>query len=198
MIYFIIFFLIIIYYIWILTAQFELKIVLENRQSYAFVIFRILKGIIKLRYNLQIEPGDKSIINVHIRKTDKELEKSKGLSQTIENIKKWNRLYKLYKDTVKYLINKMNVILIKMDCKVGFKNDAALTALLAGSTASAAQAFIGYIRLIKKIDSVKINVKPDYSNDIININFDCIIDLKIGHIIIAGCKAILQKIKKSE
>lgn len=120
----------------------------------------------------------------------------------IKNIfKKYKKLYIKYKKYVipfkKYIEKKMIFKSIYWNSEVGLGN-ADETAILTGIIWSIKSTFISLISNSYNLLDTFINVTPNYNTNTIKTHINCIFTIKLGHIINAGVKTLLIRIKDGE
>ncbi len=141
---------------------------------------------------------------IHTEKKEKAQNDKKDEKNDLpsKSLKDYYNLYKLLKDDVfkllDYLMKKAAVfkeINIKTDfgCK-----DAAITGILTGTLNGIFYNIIAFFHNNFTLKTWEIEVNPDFENEKFNVYFDCIVKLKVAHIIIIGFKGlkILLKLRK--
>lgn len=112
---------------------------------------------------------------------------SKNKMHKIKNIYKCNR--KIISNTIKYITKKITVE--KLYIKLGFgTGDAAETGFLYGLAWIAVGNLISFSNQFAAVRQPAAVIVPDFEHVCFSLDFDCIISLKLGHIINAGIRAV--------
>lgn len=190
----------------ILFSSIKIKVKVLKDGSCEEIVLHVyaLYGVIKYRIEIPfVEIFNKAHsiaateINSDIEVSNKEAikdQKRKDFSwEEIESI--YNRMrdmYRKYKIGVQYINEKLVMDEISWNTEVGVY-DAAATAITTGVFWAVKANIIAL--LINKMDlkNYYVNVYPLYGADKLNTSLDCIITLKVGYIIIAGFKILINK-----
>lgn len=183
--------------LWILKIEIEFKIIIKNGTNYSFMIVRMLKGLLRLRLNLSLCPDKNKLFTVTIRKTDSSREKSTTLEDALQYIKKAINAYKRNKKSFLYLKSKIKFDNLSVRSRIG-TGDAAATALVSGSFYWIFSMTAYHIMTKYSLKKHKILVLPFFKGPLLDLDFDCIINFKLGDIIITGVNILVQKIKGGE
>lgn len=174
------------------------EVVLHIYVFYGLINYRIEVPFVEIYNKAHSIAGIE--INSEIEVSDKEaVRDQKRRSFTWEEIEsiynKMKKLYMKYKIGVQYINKRLVMNEISWNTEVGVY-DAAATAIAAGVFWTVKANLIAL--LVKKMDlrAYRINVIPSYGTDKLNTCIDCIITLKVGHIIIAGFKILSNKAKR--
>ena len=181
----------------ILRVQLEFKIIIKNGRNFSFIIIRVLRGLLKLRFNISIKPDDKRFLSLKLRKTDSSLETDTSVEYAVKIVKRIFKGLSLYKRHLKYLLKRISFSNFSVRTRVGI-GDASGTALVIGGFFAVFAFVTQYLVHHYRLEKHKLVVLPCFEGAVFDMDLDCIIDLKIGHIIIAGFKMALQKIKGGE
>lgn len=175
-----------------LKIQIEIKIIVKNSKNHSFMIIRMLKGLLRLRLNLSLAPGEKGFLT--IRKTDSNIEHKPSSDNTIKAIKRVLAFDKQYYSELNYLKSKIDMCNFSVINKVGTEN-AALTALITGSLYAIFSTMVFFLKQKFDLKNQKIVVLPFFQGLVFDLDLDCIFTFKMGHIIITGIKIIFKKLK---
>lgn len=123
-------------------------------------------------------------------KRKKYVVKSKNIFN-IEEIKnmyqKSRKMLHRYKKIMDYMLSKIKIDFLKWKTEIGLE-DAALTAVSVGAAWSLKYNILSIISQKSAIQKVNIDVIPNYSNIIFQVDLNCIIRIKIVNIIITALK----------
>jgi len=166
---------------------------------------KMLKGLIKLNYDISynniVKNGSKFLIKGKKEEKRKDIEKSQEENKLLITISRIEGIFKnieyylgVFKEAIKYIVGKLEISSLKFYLKFGV-GDAALTAILYGLFWSIIGLIFNVILISKETDNININIYPDFSERIYEVDFLCIIKIKIVHIIIAGFKGLKVFIK---
>lgn len=186
--------LLIIIAIFLIELETEIKIILKDGENYSFIAFRLFGGILRLRLNLTLDKKRKGFYSLILRKTDSKLDKETSLEEVFKLIKKnYKKLFSQV-DVVKYLLSKAKISNLSLNLELG-TGDAAQTAIISGAIAFIFSAIQSYIVNRYSLGPQALRVLPCFNYIVFNMDLDCIIHLRIGHIIFAGTRIIGRKIK---
>ncbi|MDD3839234.1 MAG: DUF2953 domain-containing protein [Clostridia bacterium] len=90
---------------------------------------------------------------------------------------------------IKYMLNKTTLSNLFFHMKLGL-DDAYYTALATGFFISVSNIILSILKQTVKVNNQNINILPCYNVLTFELDFDCIISIKLGHIIIAGFKMV--------
>ncbi|GAB6087816.1 DUF2953 domain-containing protein [Alkaliphilus crotonatoxidans] len=177
----------------------------DQREELAFVVYA-LHDLVKYRFELPFVEllQNKSVFNSLNINSDIKL----GQQQVVQGQKKddvtygelkklyhnGSRLYKKYRTSIGYIHRHIVVKKIHWSTVVGL-NDAAVTAILTGILWMIKSNILSLLNQKYATNDMKINVAPYYGGYLFQTSLNCIITLKVGHIIIAGFKMIIKKLK---
>lgn len=194
----------------ILLSQTHAKIgIIINRvdeDDYIKINVSLMYGIIKLKYeipyldivfNRKMRPGLKIKKRLSSKKKRGRTKTDTvfGVANLIETYKNIKEMASLYGSTFHYIASKISIESIKWYTEIG-TGEASITAFTAGMTWLFKSNVLGLVLNKKQISSMDINVVPNYSRSIFQINLHCIIRIKIANIIIAGIRIGLILLKK--
>lgn len=121
-----------------------------------------------------------------------------------KGIKYYKKIYKLIKkdalNLISYLLKKA-IVFKTINIKTNFGySDAATTGIMTGVQNAFAYNIMAFFHNNFHVKNWNISVNPDFDNERFDVYFDCILKMKIVHIIIVGIKGlkILRIIKKED
>ena len=177
----------------LLKIQLEIKVIIKNGKNLSFIIIRLLH-LIRVRFNLSMGQDGKRLISLSLRKTDSDNEEKTTIEQAWKNIKKFTGFYKSNIDQINFLKSKIKINNLYVRTRIG-TGDAATTALSVGGF----YAFFSF--LLRHLDESyqfykrRLDVLPYFQGPLFDLDLDCIINFKFGHIIITGLKMLMNKVK---
>jgi len=174
----------------------EIKFVQKEKKNFSFIIVRLLRGLIRFRLNFEVERDKETILKVHIRKTDKALIRTEEPKEIFDYLRKSMEKSRKYLSSLQYIRSKIIIKNFSLLSRIGIEGDAGLTALLSGGIMAAVNGALDMFSWHHACIHRNVVVIPDYERSTLDIDLDCIINLRIGHIIIAGYKIAEQKIRK--
>jgi hypothetical protein len=98
-------------------------------------------------------------------------------------------LIRKYKKSFEYILSKINLDSLSWETELGLE-DAALTAICAGALWSVKYNILSAISQRSRPQKTYINVIPNYSNIIFEMNLNCIIRVRIANIIITAIRLV--------
>ncbi len=156
----------------------------------------ILKGLVKYKYEIpKVDAGKKGFIFKKVKeKGKKEKDKSKrrkkiSYSYVLEKIKYYRELKNKYHTLIEKILGylKCRLQIKKFDLNVTIGTDNAHhTAVLIGLCWSVAGLILSFIHNNLNLVEKKVNIKPDYMGKKLKVDLFCILNVRIGHIIIVG------------
>lgn len=177
-----------------------------HEDDYIKINMSLLFGIIKFKYeipyldivfNRKLRPG----LKIKKRMGSKEKRgRTKtdtlfGAANLIETYKNIKETTALYGGVFHYIVSKIIIDSIKWHTEIG-AGDANITAFAAGMIWFIKSSIMGFILNKKSVNNIDIDVIPNYSKGVFQVNFHCIIRIKIANIIIAGIRIGLILLKK--
>jgi len=178
----------------LVQLEIEIKILLKEGSNYSFIALRVFRGILRFRINLSIEKPNEDFYSLILRKTDSKLDKKTSLKEVF---KLFNSNYKFFVqniDIIKYILSKIKVSNISLNLEIG-TGDAAETAIISGAVIFIFSAIQSYVINRYSSKPQPIRILPYFETKVFNMDLNCIIHLRIGHIIIAGIRIIGRIIK---
>lgn len=166
----------------------------QGVDDYLSISFYILKGLIK--YKIKIPEVDSSKKGIFLRKV-----KEKGKKKTakkkdklsydyiLRKIQDYRAYFNIYKSVFNkisnYLRCKVKVNKLDLDVTIGTDN-AHHTAVLIGLCWSAVGILISFIHNNLNFLEKSVSIKPDYMGKKLKVDLFCILNVRIGHIIIVS------------
>ncbi len=178
-----------------LKVQVEVKIVIKNGKNYSFVIMRILKGLLRLRFNLSLIPSRKTLFQVMINRADSEMEQKSFVKVVTDVFTRLFNAYINYKNRPRHMKSKIKVYSLSVQTCIG-TGDAATTALICGGAFAFFYNIAYFLRETYNLQKQQIIVAPNFQRPQIDLDLDCIINFKLGHIIITGMKIFIRKSRR--
>lgn len=163
----------------------------------------LLKCLIKFNYEISyndlVTKNKSQLLKINRKLEEKNIEKDllnkesvlgfEDIIKIYNNIKKYSNTFN---KIIHYIIKKIHINSLNWSIKIGL-GDAALTGIAYGVLWTIIGTLLNILLNYKKIKEIKdmnINIYPNFNESILEIDFFCIIKLKIVHIIIAGFKGI--------
>lgn len=185
----------------LLFIPFHLSIEVKRKKQgqVTSIKIKLLKGLIKLNYNIShdnlIKKGNKFLIRERKKEKAKDIERSENEEKSLFTMSRIEKIFENmqyylgdFKEIIQYIVEKLELNSLKFYLKFGV-GDAVLTAVLYGVFWSII-GFILSIVLIREMKDLNINIYPDFNERVLEVDFFCIIKFKIVHIIIAGFKGL--------
>lgn len=165
----------------------------------------ILKGLVKYKYEIpKVNAGEKGFIFKKVKekgKKEKDKSKHKGklsYGYVLKKIKYYwdlkNRYHVLLGKIFGYLKCRLQIKNLDLRVTIGTDN-AHHTAVLIGLCWSVAGLIISFIHNNLNLVEKNINIKPDYMGKKFKVDLFCILNVRIGHIIIIGLIYLLHIIR---
>lgn len=187
--------------LYIMPLKIQIFYKLINKSNELEIYFKTMYGLINykidipyLKMKLGDKPGIKYKINLEGTKNKEDIVNNKKKLSIEEFKKSINRskiTYEKYKNVIKYFINKVFIKELKLNTEYDFE-DAAVTGITAGILHSIESNILLWILKYKKIENYRFNINPLFKQEnIIHINFSCIIQFKLGHIINGSIKSLI-------
>lgn len=171
-----------------------------GEDDYIEIKLELLFNLIRLKYKIPyidiifkriLKPGIKVKTKLDTKKKSGVLKTKNvfGLGDLKEAYRNIKKIHLLYEKPMNYILSKTNIKYLNWETKIGL-DDAAFTAIAAGIIWTLKSNVLSFIssKIVPK--SINLYVTPSYSKTIFEMNFDCIIRMKIANIIIAGAKIL--------
>jgi hypothetical protein len=168
----------------------------DNIQINAEAVFRLVKFKYSIPYidfilGKGLKPGIKVRRGFLTKKRTPKTRQAFTLDEIKRTYEKLKTKSPLYKGSIIYFLNRLHVKEVSINTEIGF-NDAAYTALSYGLLWNVNSYILGYISSKENIDKIYINIVPNFQKTIFEIDFDCIIRIKVVNIIIAGIRILCR------
>ncbi len=150
--------------------------------------------MIRVRLNLSINRDGNKLITLTLRKTDSDKGKKTSIEQAWNYIRKFTNFYSTNIDQINYMKSKVIINNLYVRTKVG-TGDAATTALSVGGFYAFFSFLIRHLDEYYQFHKHRLDVLPHFQGPLFDLDLDCIINFKIGHIIITGLKMLMKKVK---
>jgi len=179
-----------------------------NNDDIVTVQLTALYGVIKYKIQLPsldfINKIDSFILNLKLRykrrreKKKKKLiiKKSKTIDYLFHTLENLNKRYRYHIKLSKYMIKKVYIKNFLLKIEYGIE-DAYIAAICHGLFYILMTNFIIFMQQNMNLQVKAIALKPVFDKEILNLEFNCIIDIKIGHIITA-LKMLIKTSRGSE
>jgi len=177
-----------------INFELDIKIRIQNKSNYVSLVLRLLRGLIRIRFNLSLEALEKGAFYLIIRKMDSDFEHSFRMEEIFDMFKRNRTKYTKFSQHIKYLASKINIQCLNLDMKFGL-HDAAQTALVYGSAITILSSIKGYLLSKFGLNNIKIRLVPYFNETKLDLVLGCIINIRLGHIIITGIRMLLHSIK---
>ena len=156
----------------------------------------MLNGLVKYKYEIpKVNPGKKGFVFEKVKeKGKKEKDQSKrrekiSYDYVLKKIKHYrdlkNKYHVLIAKISGYLKCRLQIKKLDLSVTIGTDN-AHHTAVLIGLCWSVAGLILSYIHNNLTLMEKNINIKPDYMGKKLKVDLFCILNVRIGHIIIVG------------
>jgi hypothetical protein len=161
----------------------------------SYIRITLLKGLISLKFDLFLITGKGSLYSFNKSKKGT-YDVKISLSYITEKIKNIRNQYPKHEKNMSYIFSKIKVQSISILAYIGL-GDAAATALIIGILYAFLSNVIFYLTTRVSIGKHNIDILPVYTTDMcFKTNINCIIDIKIGHIITVGNMMMMQRIRQ--
>lgn len=180
-----------------LNIQIETKAFIKKNDSYSLVTIRLFRGFIRFSFNIAFTPNKKRIFSFKLKEKVPVLEDQSSIEDIFKLIKRTIKGYGYYKIIILDIVRKIKFEKLLLKIIIG-SNDAAHTALATGGLYTVLHLFVLHLVNKYSLKDYEIKVFPHYHGELFELNMDCIINIKLGDIIIAGFKIIIRKLKGGE
>ncbi len=196
---------ILIFLLLFLPFYINLKICKQEKDDNIEIRFMFIKGLINIKVKLpfietvNMEDGlaFKILEKFESGKKEKNVSSKKDiitLENIIEKIEKIKEYHEKFSDAIYYINDSISITKMFWETRLGL-GDAALTAVVSGGIWSIKGLFFSFFLKDKEIKNPKINVIPEFNKKTFDIDFDCIIKMRLVYIIIAGIKVLKAILK---
>lgn len=164
-----------------------------------FILISMIKGLIKFHVKLldiHIDTEEKTFRIESIKsKSLKDKENKYTFKELKHSIKRAQYLHNKYRNILEYMMNKMKIKKILFNIEFDTKN-AAVTGILSGIIYTVVTNIFFWISSYKNIETHQLDVKPLFiQQNLLHIDFSCIITFKLGQIINVGIKILKLYLK---
>lgn len=180
-----------------LRIQVETKIIIKNGKNFSFCILRFFRGLLPLRFNLSLSAKTKGPFSLVLRKTDSGLETETDAAQAMRLVSCLMRQYRRHQIPIAYFKRKVHMKNFSVRSRVGVGN-AAATALVTGGFYIISQTVIRHLSLRYALKNSQMLILPYFEGSVFDLDLDCIIHFRFGHIMITGFKMLKQILKGGE
>jgi len=194
LIYFFIVLVLILLFVIFINFELDIKIKIQNKSNYVFFILKLFRGLIPIRFKLSLEALEKGTFYLIMRKMDSDFERSFKLDEIFDMLKRNRAKYTKFSGHFKYLASKINIKYLNLDLKLGLQ-DAAVTAIVYGFTITIFSSIKSYLFNEYGLENISIKIIPYFNETKLDLVLGCIINIRLGHIIITGIRMLLHSIK---
>ena len=156
----------------ILPVKIRFKYTLIGNKMYFKISFSYLLGI----FSPELYPLEKK--NKTKKSNSKDFKTFKNIVKELE-----------YVELMKYIWNKLKIEKLEFETTIGTTNPF-VSAMLYGLVWNIVGTITGYLFMYKNIEKLDIDILPIFEENRLDIKFDCIIKIKIVHIINTLIKSI--------
>ena len=181
------------------NLQFEIRVKFDNKDNHAYFIVRLLRSlVIRHRFNFTLSLHEKeNAPSLIIKKTNSNLERRAMIEDIVHFITSYYKANIKYADQIKYLISKIRIDNMNLYMLIGL-NNAAQTALVSGLTLTLFTSLSGFLKSNWSVNDSGIILVPYYKGRKFNMELNCIINIKLGYIIITKIRMLIYNIKGGE
>ncbi|MCC5909908.1 MAG: DUF2953 domain-containing protein [Clostridiaceae bacterium] len=197
--------------IWVLYSNIEIEMDIKRvgQDDEINVFICALNGLLKYHTKIpfvDLFDGENGFIKAKIEKNigswnnETKIQERKERFNTNEIkliLKRIKKLHRVYWHTIKYIYQKIIINKVIWKTSVG-TDDAAYTAILVGMLWGVKSNLIMLLKNNLILKDAIIDVNPNYNAPKLVTTFNCIVNIKIGYIIIAGIKFLLIKFRGGE
>lgn len=177
--------------------QFQFRIIFINNNNYSFFIIRFFWGLIHFKFDISLSPIAEGVLSLFLPKPKPQMDSSTILKDMIAYSMKGQHSFSPYIHYIKYSITRIKIKRLDIILKLGLA-DAAGTAIVSGCIITGFSTLKGYLSKRFGLKDTNISLNPDFNEKKLDVDLDCIIDIKLGHIIIMGTRLIIDKLKGGE
>lgn len=177
----------------LLKVQIEVKIIIKNGRNFSYFIIRFL-GFIRLRMNLFLKKNKKGLPSLTFRKNSSSTNKNASLEQFWQTVREFFQFYEAHIEPLRYFKSKVKLDSFSIHSRIG-TGDAASTAMTIGGCYAFVTFISRYLYQHYRLQISKLDIIPYFSGPLFDLDLNCIMNFKFGHIIIAGLKLLSKKEK---
>ncbi|MCM8900864.1 DUF2953 domain-containing protein [Caldicoprobacter algeriensis] len=167
------------------TVRIEIGLRIKNCGSGSFIIVQALGGLVRRKVSLAMKPDSKHPFFLNMREPSVQDETAISPQEIISLVRKGLRIVQQNAQYFKTVKDKVKVEDFEVMARLG-TGDAAHTALLCGSLLSLLHIALFHLQNKYYLEKKRVNVTPVFDREDFELNFNCIIALKLRYIIIAG------------
>lgn len=176
----------------------------DVERAFPFPVFKILKrarqrwkilaeNSAAFDYEKSARPVNRSGERARGNAGKKKKEERLGLEDIAEFTSDWRRRLQRYRRTYKYIKNRVRLEKFVWSTMVGFDN-AAETGIATGVLWALKGTFMATtINNFKATGKKELRVVPNFDNNVLKTEIDCIFDVWIGHVLVAALRRYLHK-----
>lgn len=180
------------------NLQLEIRIKFDNEDNYSSFIVRLFRGlVIRHRFNFSLNVSENDPVSLILRKTGSNLERQAMIGDIVLFLSNYYKANIRHIEQIKYLISKITIEKIYLDMIIGLHN-AAQTALVSGAALTLFTALSGYLKSNLRMKDNRIKLTPYFDGEKFYMELNCIINVKLGYIIITKIRMIMHNIKGGE
>lgn len=186
----------------------SIEIKYKRDEENDIIIFHIKTGFGLIKYKIEVPYIDflKNVENIGIRykvisksfigsRDSISIKRMDTINDIIKIIKQIKLNYELNKESINYLMKKIRINNIILRISFGFE-DAFNTALFYGVLCTLIISILVMLKKKIKMDIKELDLRPVFAKEVLKVEFGCIIEVRLGHIII-GIKKIRNIAKGS-
>lgn len=182
--------------LYLMPLRIEVSYKQENKENRLVMYIITLFGLI--RYKVDLTFLGNKLVNLKGKLNYKSIEKEfmekenriiiQGFKQSTHKVKE---NYQTYKTVMKYFLDKIKIEKFYLNTQYGLEN-AAITGILSGILYSIQSNILILVFQYKNIKDCQIRMIPLFQQqNIIRIDFSCIIQFKLGHIINGSIRSLI-------
>jgi hypothetical protein len=168
----------------LLNIQLEIRLNIGDNNTKSYFTIKALKGLFSFRYNLFANTPDNQMDT-----EGNKIKKRGSHRRSFNKIGKYVKLLKRYSHGIKkslfYILKKIIIKKIDIDSLIG-TGDPMSTAILTGFINIFLVNGLTHLHRFSSINTHSIIIKPEFTKTIFKVKFHCIIQIKLGYIIIAA------------
>jgi len=174
-----------------IRIQIEINLIIKNGKYLSYIVLHFLY-LFRIHINLYINPKNKRLISLSLDKKSKNKENTVSIEQIINYFKKTSNLYRNNIKQISFIKSKIKIKDLYLLTRIG-TGDAATTALSVGSIYTFFSLLHRYLYENYCLQNLKLEVFPNFRGSMFDLKLNCIINFKIGHIIITSLKMLMNK-----
>mgnify|MGYP003794280413 CR=1 FL=1 len=173
----------------LMDIQLEILLSIGDKSTNSYFAIKVFKGLFTFKYKL-----------FKSTQTNKnKIQKKNKHKDFFKKIHKYIKLLRKHSHTLKkcliYILKRLKFNKIYIDSMIG-TGDPMSTSLLTGTISTFLFNGLTYLGRFSKINTHRLIVRPEFAKTIFKVKFHCIIQIKLGYIIIAALIAAKQIIRR--